>query len=468
MTLSRSVCVALTCALILALQACAHYPVNAPKERDKATTTYGFNQQADGNNTDSLFICLALSGGGTRAAALSYGVLEKLRATRITWKGVEKSLLEEVDCISSISGGSFTAAYYGLFGDRIFQEFRDKFLNVDIQRALLWRLFNPVNWVRLASPYFDRIDLAAEYYDQHVFNEKTFASLSNPLRRPFIILNATNMMNGERFEFTQEQFDFLVSDLNSYPLARAVAASSAFPFLLSPITLKNYPHTDFEVPKDYQRGFEDYDVNRRRYYWAKNRVIYVDDRKLPYLHLMDGGLGDNIGLRPIEAAYRRTSGFIRKLVNEGKIEKFVIIVVNAHTLEKDEISGSESAPGLFTVASKTATIAMDNYSVETIEAIKDLRAERIRVQKSIAACQKRLDQCPNAPPLPKLAADIDPYVIEVDFEALKDPERRDYFLSLPTSFSLTNEQVERLIEVGPELLQDSSTYREFVESLTEP
>lgn len=468
MSLKHSVCAALTCALILTLQACAHYPVNAPKEGGNTTSAYTFSQQAKGDNTDSLFVCLAFSGGGTRAAALSYGVLEQLRATRITWKGTEKSLLEEVDCISSISGGSFTAAYYGLFGDRIFQEFRDKFLTVNIQRELVWRLLNPVNWARLASPYFDRIDLAAEYYDQYVFDGKTFWALTGSSRRPFIILNATNMVNGERFEFTQEQFDFLMSDLNSYPVARAVAASSAFPFLLSPITLKNYPHTGFTLPKDYEGGLEDYDTNRRRYYWAKNRMIYMDDRKLPYLHLMDGGLGDNIGLRPIEAAYQRTSGFIRKMLNDGKIEKFVVIVVNARTIEKDEISEDESAPGLLTVAAKTATIAMDNYSVETIEAIKELRNERVRAQKNIAACQKRLDQCPNAPPLPKLAADIDSYVIEVNFEALKDPRRRDYFLSLPTSFSLTNEQVEKLIEVGPELLQDSPSYQEFLQSVAEP
>ena len=109
---------------------------------------------------------------------------------------------------------------------------------------------------------------------------------------------------------------------------------------------------------------------------------------------MDSGLDDNIGLRPVEATYQRTSGFIRKLLNEGKIEKFVVIVVNAQTIEEDKISEDESAPGLFTVASKTATIAMDNYSVETIEAKKELRIERVRVQKNIAACQKRLDQCP--------------------------------------------------------------------------
>lgn len=458
----------LTCAVFLTLQGCAHYPVNEPLSPGQTTTPYRFNPQANSNNTDSLFVCLAFSGGGTRAAALSYGVLEKLKATRITWKGAEKSLLDEVDCISSISGGSFTAAYYGLFGDRIFQEFRDRFLDVNVQSTLIRQLFNPVNWVRLASPYFSRIDLAAEYYNDHVFEGKTFASLAEPSRRPFVILNATNMVNGERFEFTQEQFDFLVSDLNSYPVARAVAASSAFPFLLSPITLKNYPHTNFVLPKDYDMGLGDYDDNRRRYYWAKNRAIYMDDTKLPYLHLMDGGLADNIGLRPIEAAYRRTSGFIRKLMNEGKIEKFVVIVVNAHTIDTDEISDDESPPGLFTVASKTATIAMENYSVETIETMKELRTERVKAQKNIAACQKKLDQCPGATPLPKFATAIDPYVIEVNFEALKDPVRRNLFLSLPTSFSLTKEQVQTLVDVGPQLLEESPDYKDFIQELTAP
>jgi predicted acylesterase/phospholipase RssA len=221
--------------------------------------------ELEGNNTDSLFVCLAFSGGGTRAAALSYGVLEKLRSTRVTWEGVEKSLLEEVDCISSISGGSFTAAYYGLFGDRIFRDFRGAFLEADTQGALTRRLANPANLARLASPRFGRIDLAAEYYDRHLFEGHTFASLAEPARRPFVMINATNLANGERFEFTQDQFDFLMSDLGTYPVARAVAASSAFPFLLSPVTLKNYPHDGFTLPEDYQEGLEDHETNRRRY-----------------------------------------------------------------------------------------------------------------------------------------------------------------------------------------------------------
>jgi NTE family protein len=458
----------LICLLFLAQPGCAHYFVNVEKPPVPQVKEYRFNPDASGGNSNSLFICLAFSGGGTRAAALSYGVLEKLRDTKITWKGVEKRLLDEVDCVSSISGGSFTAAYYGLFGDRIFEDYRARFLEVDVQRSLLWRLFNPWNWVRLASPYFSRIDLAAEYYDEHVFEGKSFTSLVETGRRPFVILNATNLANGERFEFTQDQFDFLVSDLNSYPVARAVAASSAFPFLLSPITLKNYPHAQFQLPKDYELGLKDYLANRRRYFWARNRAMYINDAALPYVHLMDGGLADNIGLRPIEALHQRSSGFIRKLINQGEIEKFVLIVVNGHTLDKDTISEDESPPGLVTVAVKTATVAMEHYSMETVEAVKDLREARSKAQKNIAACQKKLDQCPGSPQLPKLSAEIDPYVIEVDFDAISDPDKRNYFLSLPTSFALEKDQVQALIEVGPHLLNESQDFKAFLESLTAP
>ena len=262
----------IVCLLFLSLPGCAHYFVNVEKSATQPLKEYRFNPESNGDNSNSLFVCLAFSGGGTRAAALSYGVLEKLKDTRIVWKGVEKSLLDEVDCISSISGGSFTAAYYGLFGERMFQDYRGRFLDADVQGSLFWRLFNPWNWVRLASPYYSRIDLAAEYYDEHLFEGKSFAALAETGHRPFIIMNATNLANGERFEFTQDQFDFLVSDLNSYSIARAVAASSAFPFLLNPITLKNYPHQNFQLPKDYELGLKDYRDNRRRYYWARNQI----------------------------------------------------------------------------------------------------------------------------------------------------------------------------------------------------
>jgi NTE family protein len=111
---------------------------------------------------------------------------------------------------------------------------------------------------------------------------------------------------------------------------------------------------------------------------------------------------------------------------------------------------------------------MENYSVESVEVMKELRAERLKAQKNIAACQEKLEQCPGAPQLPKLAGEIDPYVIEVNFEAIHDPDRRKYFLSLPTSFSLEKDQVQSLLDVGPQLLEESPDFQAFIQSLGLP
>src|SRR5947207_8117174 len=195
----------------LSVGGCAHYPVNAPLAHAAPGAGYRFNNLSRANHSDSLFVVLAFSGGGTRAAALSYGVLEELARTPIVWEGKRHRLLDDVDLISSVSGGSFTAAYYALYGDRIFRDYESTFLNRNIQGRLLALYSSPFTWFRLASPRFGRIDVAAEYYDRRLFGGHTFGDLRTQGKRPFLMINATDMSLGARFEFTQDQFDLLCS-----------------------------------------------------------------------------------------------------------------------------------------------------------------------------------------------------------------------------------------------------------------
>lgn len=446
--------------LVLQLSACAHYPLNQPSHSFDKHAGYRFdNLQPGPRNTDSLFVCLTFSGGGTRAAALSYGVMEELRQTRIRVDGQEKSLLDEVDVISSVSGGSFTAAYYGLFRDRLFADFHTRFLERNIQGALAARLFNPVNLVRVASPWFSRIDLAAELYDHEVFDAAVFSQLEHN-GRPLVILNATNLGPGRRFDFSQDYFDAIGSRLDQYPVSRAVAASSAFPFLLSPISLKNYPQAEgYEPPPWYRGALEPRDWAEPRYNAAKNLHVYLDKQNA-YVHLMDGGLADNIGARAVLDAYER--GFIRTRINQGKIKHLVLIVVNARTESEDTLSRQESPPWIFTVAEKTATIAMDNYSFESIDRFRSELKGRVQTQKDLEAANRRLaEYCPQAPKFPPFPADVDTYLVEINFKAVallpgEDPR---YYLDLPTNFKLSREQLDKLIAIGPKLLKASPQYQ---------
>src|SRR5204863_4898413 len=187
-------------------------------------------------NKENLVI-LAFSGGGTRAAAFSYGVLEFLRRTEVTGpKGNKGRLLDEVDVITGVSGGSFTALAYGLYGDKLFSEYEQSFLKRNVQGELLSRLVNPIYGGGLWSPTWGRSELAAQLYDEILFNGATFADLDRG-DGPMILPTATDISSGARFGFNQAIFDVICSDLLSVPLSRAAAASSAVPFALSPVTM---------------------------------------------------------------------------------------------------------------------------------------------------------------------------------------------------------------------------------------
>ncbi len=447
--------------LAIILGSCAHYLPTIPLKEYNPNSGYRYPSPEETGSQDQLFIALAFSGGGTRAAAFSYGVLKELNNTPLPGSP-GKTFLDEVDVISSVSGGSFTSAYYGLFGKRIFDDFESRFLNRDIQGELFWQLFYPWNWFRLASPSFNRIDLAIELYNETIFGKQTFQSLVDKGRHPFIALNATNMTTGAQFTFTQPQFDLIGSDLSKFPIARAVAASSAFPFLLSPVSLvNNPPPKGYKLPVDIQNALKDSGINDRRYIWANNRAMYHLDKKgHPYLHLMDGGLSDNIGLQYIADGYRRTSGFL--FPRKGKIKDLIVIVVNAKTDPPQDIDTKETPPRLSNVAYKTATVSMDNYAFEVIQMTKDLLSASIKAQKNIKACQKQLDKhCKSGYKLPVSGQNFNVHFINLDFHKVKDPALRKRLLSMPTSFSLKPEQVKELIQTGADLLKNSNTFRKL-------
>ena len=447
--------------LVVQAAACAHYPVNDQSKTFDPENGYRFDVLPHGpRNTDDLFVCLMFSGGGTRAATLSYGIMQELRNTRIKVKGEEKSLLDEVDCISSVSGGSFTAAYYGLFRDRLFEDFQTRFLDRDIQGALVAKLFNPYNLVRVMSTKFGRIDLAAELYDDDIFDAALFSKLEQQ-GRPFIILNASNLGPGRRFDFTQQHFDAIGSRLDQYKVARAVAASSAFPFFLSAVSLKNWPLAEGYQPPSFctQNTLKSKDWTSRQYNAARNLEFYLN-KENGYIHLMDGGLSDNIGAQAILDAYDRE--FIRRRINQGAIKHLVFIVVNARTENEDKLSKKEAPPGLITVAGKTATVAMDNYSFESVERLRSTLGERVQNQKNLDECDALIKEvCDKPSPLFSFSENIDPYVVEINFKAVSQIPDEDphYYLNLPTSFKLDKEQIGKLIGIGPKLLRASPMYQ---------
>ena len=462
---------ALVTVIILILTGCATYPVNPPLAQYNPQSGYRFENLTAPENSDSLFVILTFSGGGTRAAALSYGVLEKLRDTKIQWEGKERRLLDEVDVISSISGGSFTAAYFGLFGDELFDpgKYQKVFLYRNIQSDLITSMFNPINWFRFASPTFGRIDLAEEIYDQEIFQHKSFNDLTIQGRRPFIMINATDMTFGSQFTFTQEQFDLLCSDLNGVHVARAVAASSNFPIAFTPMIVNNYAGTcGYKEPTWMEEASKDLLDNPPRFNRARIARSYLNKDERTYIHLLDGGVADNIGLRSVLVALGSNDlpWNLPNKMNQGKIKKIVVIVVDARTEPKTKMDKTQCSPRLTKIIDNIATVPMSNYSFETVQELFNTFDEWRSDSQNYDDCKDVLDKnCPGASMPDKPPAPVDTYGIYIGFDQIKDQKKREYFLNMPTAFSLKKEEVDDLRKIGPEILDDSGEFQRLLKGL---
>ncbi len=278
-------------------------------------------------------------------------------------------LADEVDSISAVSGGSFTAGYYGLFGERIFENFEADFLAHDVQSDLRWHLLSPANALKmLLSPRYDRSDLVADYFDELLFEGKTFGYI---LVRggPSILLNATDVTLGTQFTFDQTQFNMLCSDVMQVPVSRAVVASSAVPILFSSIVLRNYAgqcryqSPEWIVGALYERNTTSYEFHR-----AKREAAYLNRTARPFIHLYDGGLADNLGVRTLLDRIIQAGGIWEALLaaDLANLCKLVVVVVNAQTDLDDSPNLSEDTVPLAYTIRSASTVPLNQYSFETL------------------------------------------------------------------------------------------------------
>jgi hypothetical protein len=342
-------------------------------------------------------------------------------------------------------------------------------------------LLRPANLLQLPYVMLDRIDLAADYYDKAVFDHRTYRDLIARGDRPYLVINATNMAFGKRFEFTQDDFDFLGSDLATLPVGHAVAASSAFPLLFSPLRLKYYPGAAVDSAIDATLT----DPNpaaqhERRYKWASTLTPQIktageqpprilDAGKHQYLYLLDGGLSGNLGVTHVIDELR--TGRIHDMIHAGEIKNLVVIIVDANTHAPEPIEHLPSAPGLLQMAKKAGTTSMYNYGESMTEVLRYLLLEdpqRLRVMDE--RCRDSIRrQCADAPPPdPPAALEVQTYFVEVSLHKIADPKVRRRFLSMPTSLFLSSSDVDALIDMGRTLLAQSSEFQRLLADLKAP
>ena len=452
------------------LAGCASRPVNPPITQADLRTGYRLEtRQAKSTNSKENLVILAFSGGGTRAAAFSYGVLEFLKRTEIVVPNGQKfRLLDSIDVITGVSGGSFTALAYGLYGEKLFDDYEQRFLKRNVQGDLISRALSPRYWGDLLSEGWGRSELAAQLYDEILFNGATFGDL-NRGNGPMILASATDISTGSRFVFNQGTFDVICSDLNAVSLSRAAAASSAVPVVLSSITIKNYGGTCNWSPPPWSKLFLGDNPPRpaaRAIRSIYNLQTYGDGIKRPYLHLVDGGVSDNVGMRGVLDTLQ-----VLEALNEAgqptpldDAKRIIVFVVNSLSSPPTNWDQSYSPPGTVDILLKSAGTPIDAFSYETIELLRDMAAQwQIkRLLRDSAAFAANKDAAV-AKALRVPAAEI--YAIDVSFAALKDKQELEYLNLQPTTFVLEPEAVDRLRAAGGTIILESPEFKRLLKDL---
>lgn len=446
----------LLCCLLLA--ACAGGPLNPPRNRPAVAQPVLRKPPTELPKT---VVALSFSGGGLRAAAFAYGVLEGLREQP---SAGNHSLLDDVTFITSVSGGSITAAYFGLHGAEGLKGFRDTVLLRDGEAGLRFSLLNPNNLIRLAAGGLNDRSNLNDWLERDVFKGATFADLFRR-ERPAVWINATNAQYRLAFPFHERAFESICSDLASFPVSEAVAASMAVPLFFAPVVLEKFPDacTQPLPPGLARRGPERDDLHRLRLALKRALQDFRDPRAGRYLKLVDGGVTDNLGLVSIlqsrvllDTPYGPISEH-----DASTMRRLLFVVVDAGQGPSADWGREVAGPSGVDIATAAVDTAIEStmrmsyaYFVPMMRNWeRDLVTWRCSLPDERKAALRALDpewRC----------EDIRFSVTQISFADL--PEADEAALNaIPTRLKLPTDQIDRLIAAGREAVARDSGVRRF-------
>jgi NTE family protein len=468
-----SICRPGAVAAALLLSACTTAdPVNVPLQQGQNTEPHRFSAEAINHRP---VILLAISGGGSRATALGLSVLQALREYDYARDGKRIRLIDDIRAVSSVSGGSVVAAYFVMAGPDRVDDLRKNFLARDNMATLEWEAAFPITWFRLAFTKYTRNEALADLFKQRLFGDTNFAAI-NSADRPILLLNATDMSSGEVFSFTPDMFDNICSDLGAMPLATAVAASANFPIALSPMTIRNFSKGCAAPPPvpgwmsyaltNPDLRLIDLEEYKRARYAASLRHLDGDAHptndpgKSPYrdvehIHLMDGGVADNVGAHALIPLFAKEygAGKLFNAINFGDLDQLVVITVNARSDQPNPLDQDPDTPGVVASVNSVTSVPIDATTAAVNALVREAGTTFVTLQA----------MAPKGANIRKLKI----YDITIDFDQIPDSEAplRNTVKTIPTSWTLTTAQLDAIDKAAGLMLQRNPCFRRLVTDL---
>lgn len=442
-------------ALALVLGGCAtaglSNPVNQPLSGVIQTQPPGLNVEGD-------VVALSFSGGGARAAAFSFGVLQGLREMPYAGGG---TLLDRVALVSAVSGGAITAAYFGQHGTKGLDGFRTAYLDKDWESELHLSMASPVNWARAYDGALNERDRLGDWLNTEVFQNGVVADLWRPGHARTWI-NATDLYNGAPFAFVPAYFDALCSDLTTVRIADAVASSMSVPVIFRPVVVAAYAsQCKTPLPDWVATAQRDRQASELMRSTASAFESYRDPARVRFVHLVDGGVADNFGLSNLIVMRRAaTTPFAPFAPRDAvRVRRMTFLVVNAEQSRSESwplTREGPSGPETLTTAMDDAVNVNKRRAYDTFRDMiagweRDVRRYRCSLPKDTAA---------------RLAAGIKNwncrdirFTVDMISFADLDPAQGGRLAAVKTRVSLPVDIVDALIEGGKQAVKTNAAAR---------
>jgi NTE family protein len=403
-----------------------------------------------------LLVLVAMSGGGKRSSSFGYGALGGMRDVIIPTPAGPVSLLSQLSGISGVSGGSFPAAYYGLYRDAAFGKFEQDFLYQDTNAYIYGIYLLPWNWTWIADPTVGTNDFMARVYDRTMFHGATYGTLARK-GRPIIAVGATDVSYGAPFLFTQENFDLICADLESFPVARAVAASNGFPGLFSPVTLTSRTADCNGRKPGWMALVTPAELNdplSRLGRYAISSDRYLDPQRTSYLHLVDGGVSDNLALRAAGSMMEATA--IRIAATPfASLRRILVISVDGQGSQDTSVARRKAVGGVFSLLGLVTGNQIDSYNFDTLVVM----AEQLRqLQQAIIDARCAQGRVVAGAP----CSDVKSELLHLSLSGMPPGPEKDKLLAIPTGLTIDREDVDRLIQAGHDAVTGSAELKAFL------
>jgi NTE family protein len=459
--LQSVVLVVATCALLLGCASVHNIPVNVPLAGggDPETLKFGFEDAAA---LDDMLIGLSFSGGGTRAAAFSFGVLQEMDQVRMPH--ATDSMFDRIDYLSGVSGGSVTAAYVGLRKRAALADFRERFLLRNAEEGLQTTLSLGTISRAFSGGINDSTGFT-RWLDANLFEGAKFGQFRRR-SSPQVWINASDIYNHVPFVFDSTAFAAICSDLSQYPLSNAVAASAAVPIAFAPAVIEAFPGTcNDRLPSWIARAAADRNAPPMLNSYAKAVVGYREGA-VPFIKLMDGGLVDNYGISGFTIARASSDTAYGPLTPQQavKVRRGIFLVVDAKAgLSGNWVNTVEGPSGVeaLKAAVDTTIDASVGASYSAFErTMNDWQSALIHWRCGLSAAERaRYGAGPGWN-----CQDLRFFIGRLGFDQL-DPARAAVLEAVPTRFQLPPQQVDDVIAAGRDVLRASPTFRAFAASL---